>query len=129
MSIRSYFAALFQSEATHGGRRLSDHRCRNDNDPKEVQIRGKEMALAYAQILLKEAQQLPGSITNNDTSFFEALQTFAQVVTAQFFPDQRDRVELELDRLFRTPGFNRNYKEKTAADFVPARQLWLRPGR
>ena len=83
------------------------------------------MALAYAQILLKEAQQLPGSITNNDTTFFEALQTFAQVVTAHFFPDQVDRVELELDRMFRTPGFNRNYKEKTAADFVPARQLWL----
>ena len=36
------------------------------------------MALAYAQILLKEAQQLPGSITNNDTTFFEALQTFAE---------------------------------------------------
>lgn len=84
LSAGTYFDSLFRSQqesaaATEGSEAPASgvpdnaflERTNVDSDHYEVQIRGKEMAMAYATILLKEGSNY--NQIHNEEVFFEAL--------------------------------------------------------
>ena len=73
-----------------------------DNDHIDVQVKGKQMAMAYATILLKEGSNY--NQLHNEEIFFEALYEFtARVTNTKFDRKYWSIVESELGRLFRSP--------------------------
>jgi hypothetical protein len=95
----------------------------------ELQVRQKQMALAYAAILLKEGRNY--AQLHNEEQFFEALIEFTcRVVNTKFDRRYWDVVECELGRLWRSPGFNKAYRTREQpAEHLTARELWLRKQR
>jgi hypothetical protein len=71
----------------------------------EVQVKMRDMSIAYAGILMKEGGDF-GKI-HNECVFYEALYDFtARVLNTRFDRRLWSTVECELGRLFRGPGFN-----------------------
>lgn len=141
LAVGAYFEALFRSQQEADGRMATEspgqpagrmgvpsasflRRTTVDNDHYDVQLRGKEMAMAYATILLKEGSNY--NQIHNEEVFFEALYDFtARVTNTKFDRKFWHVVECELGRMFRSPGFNKQYRKKEEpVQYLPARELW-----
>ena len=141
LSVGAYFIALFEAEADRrmqenggdmspgaGGARggMMDTFMREDKAKQDfvVQVRMKQMSLAYAAILLKEGTNYRQ--IHNEEVFFEALIDMTYQVTRQRFDRKYwDIVECELGRMFRSPGFNKAYRvRERPIEHVSVRELW-----